>query len=241
MQQDPVPRPRLTEQPPPPAGPSTVEAEPSVVLFGAGFPPIPTKLVTKIQEGNFVDMHELLPERLGATEDNEQSRPAKSKGRMVTEILEWVRCFGLYVAIISCSAPNRVPDLLGYQALILDAQKEYPGDHWIGYDRRFRQRAAATRSTNWSAVEPTLWNMAFAGRASTPRCKFCFSVSHLSSNCELGSETHVPTRGIPSHPHSSFTYRRPICYDWNEDPAPGCPRKAADLNTYAICAPRMLL
>ena len=70
-------------------------------------------------------MHELLPERLGVTEEGEKSQPGKLKGRMVTNILEWVQCFGLYATIISRNAPHRVPDLLSYQALILAAQEEW--------------------------------------------------------------------------------------------------------------------
>ena len=33
--------------------------------MGAGLPPIPTKLVTRIEGGEFVDMAKLLPDKLG--------------------------------------------------------------------------------------------------------------------------------------------------------------------------------
>ena len=57
-------------------------------------------------------MAELLPERLAAyTPDDDHTKASKSK---------------------------RVPDLVGYQALIMDAQREYQGECWIGYDHRFR-------------------------------------------------------------------------------------------------------
>ena len=226
MRDDPLSHPLPGSKSQHPAELATGEKESCIVLLGAGFAPIPSKLVKKIEEGNFVDMHELLPERLGAADESDQSRLAKNRGKMVTDILEWVRCFGLYVAIISRKYPERVPDLLSYQALILDAHKEYPGDHWIGYDRRFRQRAAATRSTKWSDVEPTLWNLAFAGRAHSSRCKFCFSISHHSNDCDLAPDVQASPRGVTSIlPRPSLPFRRPVCYDWNEDPAPGCPRR----------------
>ena len=32
---------------------------------------------------------------------------------------------------------QRVPEMLGYLILILEAQIEYTGDGWLGYDRQF--------------------------------------------------------------------------------------------------------
>ena len=111
---------------------STRESGPITVLFGAGFPPVPSKLVKKIEAGDFIDMAELRPEGLGMMEDSAPGRSTKGKTKMISNILEWIRCFSLYVAILSRSAPHRIPHLLSYQALIIEAQMEYPGDHWLG-------------------------------------------------------------------------------------------------------------
>ena len=143
---------------------------------------------------------------------------------MVTNTLEWIRCFSLYMAILSRSAPHRVPDLLSYQALIIEAQMEYPGDHWLGYDRRFRQRAAATKATKWSKVDTTLWHLAFAGRPSIARCKYCFSIAHCSKDCELVPDlpTQNPQATLSPRPAPLAPSRRPICFAWNKDPSLGC-------------------
>ena len=100
---------------------------------------------------------------------------------MVSDIVEWLQYFGIYIAIISRKQPARVIDLLGYQNLIIQAYQEYRGDCWLGYDRGFRQQAAAT-PTRWAVVDPTLWNLAFSGQAGTSRCRYCFSLSHYSSD-----------------------------------------------------------
>ena len=145
---------------------------------------------------------------------------------MMSDTFEWVRCFGLYVAIISRKTLERVPDLLSYQTLILDAQREYLGDHWIGYNRRFRLRAETTQSKKWSKVEPTLWNLAFAGRASSARCKFCFSIFQKSNDYDLAPDPQAPSCGVPPPPSClSLPFHHPVCYDWNEDPSPGCQRR----------------
>ena len=100
-----------------------------------------------------------------------------------------------YVAVICNNQPARVPDLMGYQLLILEAYHEFRNDCWLGYDRRFRQWAASHPRTRWVAIEPTLWSLAFQGQARSSRCKHCFSLSHSSVECELSLEPH-PGRSL---------------------------------------------
>lgn len=122
----------------------------SAVVIGAGLPPIPSKLA-KIEDGEFIDMSKLLLERLGMTAislEDDNSKFAKQKHRTVSSILEWVQCFGIYVAVISRAQLERVSDLLGYQALIIQASMEYQGDQWLGYDRIFRLELLPKRKLN---------------------------------------------------------------------------------------------
>ena len=209
--------------------PSDKESPP--VHLGGGLPPVPSRLVKKIEEGQFVELAELLPERLSTYwENDDQSKSTKSKHKTVSNILEWVQCFSIYVAIISRKEPHRVVDLLAYQHLVIQAHQEYQGDCWLGYDRRFRQRAAANPSRSWSTIDPTLWSLAFSGRASSAICSHCFSTSHSSRDCELNSGSnpfnHSVTRPPFKMQSNSNQARRPLCFDWNESPAPGCPHPA---------------
>ena len=105
------------------------------VSIGAGRPPVPAKLVQKIESGVFVEMAELLPERLGVlcTDDDAKQRPKKRS----LSILEWLQCYAVYVAVVTNKQPERIPDLMGYQSLVIEAYTEYKNDCWIGYDRRF--------------------------------------------------------------------------------------------------------
>ena len=52
----------------------------------------------------------------------------------MTNILEWACCFAFYTSILSRKQPQPVPDLLGYQSLILLASMAFEGDGWQGYD-----------------------------------------------------------------------------------------------------------
>ena len=97
------------------------------LAIGAGLPPVPQKSVARIQAGESLEG------------DKEERQGQKPKCRQVTNILEWIQCFGIYMAVLTKKAPDRIEDFLGYQGLILEARMEYAGDGWLGYDWRFRQ------------------------------------------------------------------------------------------------------
>ena len=173
----------------------------SSMSIGAGRPPVPMRLAKKIVAGAFIEMSDLLPERLGISRRRDDHRSKHS-----TRSLSILQCFSSYVTVVSRHHPERIPDLMGYQSLIIDASMEYKGDCWAGYDRRFRQQAASHPSTVWSTGDSTLWSMAFTGRARVSRCSYCFSLSHRSAECELSPDQ--------SHSHSPIT--RKFCFRWNE-------------------------
>ena len=65
-------------------------------------------------------MAELLPDQLGVSAgpflegDKEEGQGKKTKHRQVTNILEWVQCYGIYMTVLTKKAPDRIQDLLGY-------------------------------------------------------------------------------------------------------------------------------
>ena len=61
-------------------------------------------------------MGDLIPTRLGLDDT------ARSKLRhSVTNISKWLPAFAVYVSVIAKTQPHHVPDLMGYQILILDS------------------------------------------------------------------------------------------------------------------------
>ena len=184
-------------------------------------------------------MAELLPDRLGITatptavseldgkHSCHHSKPPKR--RQVTSILEWIQCFIIYTAVYTDKHPQKIKDLLGYQALIVEARMEYDGETWLAYDRRFRQTVAATPDTVWAKIDPTLWNKAFTGQAKSKRCKYCFSLSHESTDCDWAPTKASASTSPPPPPNQSKPYLRPrsgstqVCYAWNHNPGSTCP------------------
>ena len=114
-------------------------SEAAPMSLRGGMPPIPAKLVKRIQEGSFIEMAELLPDLLrNASLPDDTSKNSKPKSHSIGSIIEWVRCFSCYIAVIYCSQPQRVIDLLGYQNLIITSHLEFPDFKWEENDRELR-------------------------------------------------------------------------------------------------------
>ena len=143
----------------------------------------PPSLVQKIESGAFIELGDLLSNHLGF----EETVGSKSKQHPITNISEWLQAFAVYVSVIARKQPQRVPDLMGYQILMLEASNEYQGNCWLAYDRCFRQQAASLPNCKWSTIDSTIWNLAFTGQARASRCRHCFSLFHLSKDCEFAS------------------------------------------------------
>ena len=102
--------------------PSSCKTAPPIMI-SCGLPPVPAKLVKRIQDGLFVEMSELLPDKLtGAEYNTEEDHTSSQKQKHeVLSIMEWVQCFGIFIAVLSRTVPDRTAGLLGYQHLIIQA------------------------------------------------------------------------------------------------------------------------
>ena len=156
-------------------------------------------------------MSELLPDHLGSADANVGDRRAnKTKLSKVDNIIDWIQCFGIYIAVFSHSAPDRVADLLGYQSLIISASQYHRAGRWVVYDRRFRLKASAKNIKIWSAIEVTIWNMVFPDYT-------LGSYQPGRSQLTIPANSYRPPRQTAPEP------KHQICLQWNENPD-GCPR-----------------
>jgi len=133
-------------------------------LISGGLPRIPAKLVKRIQDGLlFVEMAELLIENLISMQytTDDQSASSKQKSSGITNIMDWVQCLGLFMATISLKEPHRIPDLIGYQNLIMQSSVQCQEGCWVIYDRQFCLKASVVPIPKWSSIDIMVWNMAF--------------------------------------------------------------------------------
>jgi len=142
----------------------------------------------------------------------EDTTRTKSKHRAVANISEWLRAFEVYALVIAKREPHRIPDLMGYQILIIDTSNKYRNNGWLAYNRRFHQQAAFRPQCKWSNIDSTIWTLAFTGQAKASRCRHCFSLFHPSQDCEFAPN---PTSLSPVH-------HRLICQQWNQQSAQTC-------------------
>ena len=79
----------------------------TLFLLGEGLPPIPAKLVAKIQKCKFVDMAELLRNNIEAERRHTKeggsgavTGQSSQNRREVPYILSWILCFGMYAYVV---------------------------------------------------------------------------------------------------------------------------------------------
>ena len=113
-------------------------------------------------------MCELIPEYwiIQKCEEASAQRMTRTRGRKQSQnILVWVRCFAMYVAVVAGKWPRRVPEMMAYMINIVKAHQEYKGLAWFLYDEAYRRQAAATGHTEWSKVNPSIFTMCFIAKA----------------------------------------------------------------------------
>ena len=224
----------------PPGEKTEVDGTPTPVPFtlSEGLPPVPAKLVQKIQRGDFVDMAELLRDnmelerRQPATEGQRNAIwPAgKANRREVPDILSWITCFGMYASVVCDKTPGRVRELLTYQTVLVREARRCGGKGWLAYDTMFRQQAANNVKVDWSVLNTSLYANTFLAQQNTrgKTCQWCLETDHAATSCALAPATQLWQPGRPSRvPQREWNQeeRRPgrgkpevrgACFAWND-------------------------
>ena len=159
--------------------------------LGEGLPPIPRKLADRILRGEFIDMHELLPEswRMAEQElEGPDSRPRGSR-RRVLDIIVWVQCFACYMGVIATRRQEQIPELLEYLVQIVRVNQEFERSDWAVYDETFHRRAAVSDNQQWSKLNPSLFSLCFTGiGCRTGRHRWCLGTTHTIEACPVALE-----------------------------------------------------
>ena len=128
--------------------------------LASSFPPIPIKLVLKIQSLQFVEMRELLSDNIAGYADSTTVANVWNdlcpKQREISSILTWVSAFVTYTAVVAAAHPDRVKDLLAYLRLIMREAWRTQGKGWLSYDCIFRQNAASNPALRWANLDTSL-------------------------------------------------------------------------------------
>lgn len=165
------------------------EAQPFV--FSQGFPPVPAKMVSKILRLEYVDMAELLRDNIEAERraltQGEGSSSTNFPRREIPDMLSWIQSFGIYISVMASKYPDRVPNMLAYQTMLVREARRCGGNGWLAYDTAFRQQAAADPLCDWSKLNSSLYPVTFMAQASGRGkcCPHCLESDHLGDECAL--------------------------------------------------------
>ena len=94
-------------------------------MLSEALPVVPTKLVRKVEKGEFVDMADFLKDNIEAerrripTGDSGMSGLPQVSRREVPDILSWLHSFNMFAAIVSSKYPHKAWELWAYQATIM--------------------------------------------------------------------------------------------------------------------------
>ena len=185
-----------------------------------GFTSVPTKLIQRIWELEYVDMWELLPETW--LQEAAQFRACCHSRRPKRGLITlWTECFTTLAAALSAHYPDKAPHFMAYLRTIVRASRNFEGPAWASYDAAYRRQVANNRSLNWAIPDPALYNEAFTWRARViSHCQFCLSDSLSSHDCTFGPEgfRHYPNRQPSPRRGAVGAYTAQICRLWQPVP-----------------------
>ena len=172
----------------------SAKAKCQMVCLGAGLPPIPKRLVDKIQANEYIDFTELPPARgkgrVSAPQNDGQIVVVQAADllqarKVIPDMATWSQCFALYVAVLGAHQPSRLADLMGYHSLIARASKKFKWPSWVVYDQNFRQEAAGNACMQWAKADPSLYAQCFTGQETSREnwCGRCQGLDHQSADC----------------------------------------------------------
>jgi hypothetical protein len=144
----------------------TAEANPTRYLVAKGLPTIPMKVVLKVWNLEFVEMEDFLPtpqraapsslqdSLVGALNQFQALQQHKAQ-RRVTDVITWVRCFSLYMAVLSKKEPDMMPSMVAHLPTVLRLHQRASFQlAWLEYDIQFCMELAASTDRAWTSGDP---------------------------------------------------------------------------------------
>ena len=178
----------------------------SAISVGPVSPPVPRKVAEKIWRGEYIELLELLPERLGAPGptvldallQSDKVKPKKS----ISTIQDWVMCFNTFISVVAIKDPSCIRDLLAYSSTIVKASQDFEGTPWLDYDAHFRRQMATRKVQQWDTIDASVWTMYFS--RATPKI---VPGGAYGEKKPQAHEKRQPQRYNP--------YPARVCFRWN--------------------------
>ena len=206
-----------------PATVHLVQEQPNIYAIPS-IPDIPAKLMQQILNWKYTDLSELMPEQLRQeTSANTSSSSQivvlpeyawethRRKKRQIQDIAMWIQVYSIYMLILSTRYPEVLPELIGYQLLIVKHSRKFRYPSWLHYDIEFRKWAANNNHRRWSQLNQEIYALAFTGQGiATAWCALCQieGGSHTVDCPNFSSPVKRPYLGSQSPPN--YTQPEPV-------------------------------
>ena len=147
-------------------------------MIAKGIPPIPAKVVERIQKWEFVDLASLLsndqiPDDVLAMVPSGQlllvppsDRQPKRK-RTISDIHSWVQAFSIYAAVLSAADSTSKKETVGlfaHMVTVLQLAKDLGGNQWMQYDKVYREWATAKEIKVWGELNLSIFGRCLASQ-----------------------------------------------------------------------------
>ena len=191
-----------------------------IAIVAEGLPPIPTKLLEKIQRWEYIDLalllHDTKSDELAGYQPSNQVLVFQSieqlqrKKKSITDLQSWVQAFSVYAAALGGARSISYEQSVGlwaHQHLIVQLHKDLGATQAIKYDQDFREWAAAKGIKKWGDL-----NLPIYGRCLTIQQKSAYPTPSVlaPSSARLRREKREKS-AIHSDSHS----KRGTCFKWN--------------------------
>ena len=198
---------------------------------------VPRRTQERILAGEYVVFDSLLPEVLRSSPTSPsmgfsiqsadgtpfrlvdaQEPVSRATKRRVCDLSTWLEAWTTYLNVVLQAAPHRLTELLGYQAIIVEANRRYFADGWMDYDRQFRASAASSpQAKPWDVIDPNIWQLTTSGKT-RPTCLACHLVHPPAGGNRCLFRASTSTTGPQATPvHGN----RPICRNFNQQRCSG--------------------
>ena len=157
--------------------PSSDSPRVSTSVVAEGIPPIPSKLIERIQRWEFIDLASLLSSDQ-PSDDVMTMAPSGQvllvasdrqprRKRTISDAHSWAQAFSIYAAAISkanSTSKEETVGLFAHMATVLRLAKDLGGSQWIQYDKLFREWAAAKEVKVWGELNLAIFGQCLAAQ-----------------------------------------------------------------------------
>jgi hypothetical protein len=136
------------------------------LVLSGGLPSIPPELLSRVQKHQYVELSELLPEKIQeACLYPEQKR---KKATPISDFTEWVLAFSTFGQALASRDPALALKLLVFVGSVARLARDLPGSAWAVYERAARGKAVANPSFPWEKLDQELWALASVHNSTAP-------------------------------------------------------------------------